>query len=203
MTATGTDATNRLEEALGRVPRSVEPARDLWPAIEARIDARVASRPNGPRRYAWQAAAAVLLVVASSILTASLVRRDLSRVALVEDHATHGLVAPVPSRPAAFRPGYALDPGYMAAREQLSDLLASRLGALPASARQKLEANLAEIRRASAEINAALALQPGDPLLEELLLNTYQDELAVLASASQLTAMNGAQVPPDEKGMQL
>ena len=32
-----------------------------------------------------------------------------------------------------------------------------------------------------------LAEQPGDPLLEELLLKTYQDELAVLSNISQLT----------------
>jgi len=91
----------------------------------------------------------------------------------------------------------------VAARQQLSGMLESRIDALPASAWKKLEANLAEIRRATAEINAALALQPGDPLLEELLLNTYQDELALLASASQLTGVNGVQVPQDGKGMQL
>ena len=30
--------------------------------------------------------------------------------------------------------------------------------------------------------------QPGDPLLEELLLKTYQDELAMLSNISQLTS---------------
>jgi hypothetical protein len=43
------------------------------------------------------------------------------------------------------------------------------------------------MRRAADEINAALAEQPGDPLLEELLLKTYQDELAMLSNISQLT----------------
>ena len=70
--------------------------------------------------------------------------------------------------------------------------LSARIDRLPPEARRQLERNLAEIRRASAEINAALELSPGDPLLEELLLNAYQDELAVLASVNQLAGGNGA-----------
>ena len=199
MTPSGTDATNRLDDALGRLPRNVEPVQDLWPAIEARLVARKVR----PGRWAWQVAAAVLLVVGSSLLTASLVRRDLAHVALVQDPTAQRPVSQVPAIPVARGPVYALDPGYVAARQQLSSMLESRMDALPASAWKKLEANLAEIRRATAEINAALALQPGDPLLEELLLNTYQDELAVLAGVSQLTGTNGARAPQDEKGMQL
>ena len=199
MTPNESDATRRLDQALDRLPRSVDPAHDLWPAIEARLEAREAR----PRRWALQAAAALLLVVSSSLLTASLVRRDFSRVARAQDPVALAPATQVPAIPAAYGPAYALDPEYVAARQQLSSMLESRIDAMPASARQKLEANLAEIRRASAEINAALALQPGDSLLEELLLNTYQDELAVLASVNQLTGTNGAAAPQDETGMQL
>jgi hypothetical protein len=46
-------------------------------------------------------------------------------------------------------------------------------------------------------------LSPGDPLLEELLLNAYQDELAVLASVQQLTAGNGSGTTIDATRMQL
>jgi hypothetical protein len=194
MTPRETDATSRLEQALGRLPRNVDPAHDLWPAIEARLEAREAR----PRRWPWQAAAAVLLVAGSSLLTASLVRRDLSRVVRMQAPA-----AQVATIPAAYGAAYALDPEYVAARQQLSSMLESRIDSMPASARQKLEANLAEIRRATAEISEALALQPGDPLLEELLLNTYQDELAVLASVNQLTGTNGAAAPQADKGMRL
>lgn len=194
MTHEERDATRRLDEALGRLPRGVDPAQDLWPAIEARLQARDDRRG---RRWAWQLAAGLLLVVGSSLLTANLVRRDEGRVA----RSTIAPAAATDIRPAAFGAAYAPDPGYVAARQQLADMLASRVDRLPASARQKLEANLAEIRRATAEINAALALQPGDPLLEELLLNAYQDELAVLASVSDLTGTNGATASTDAKGI--
>ena len=82
--------------------------------------------------------------------------------------------------------------------------LDQRIAALPASARAKLEFNLGEMRRAADEINAALAEQPGDPLLEELLLKTYQDELAVLANVNQLTAsLEAGPAATNEKRMQL
>jgi hypothetical protein len=75
---------------------------------------------------------------------------------------------------------------------------------MPPSARAKLEFNLGEMRRAADEINAALAAQPGDPLLEELLLKTYQDELAVLSNVNQLTdSLQRAPAPAGEKRMQL
>lgn len=197
MTPHESDATNRLDEALGRLPPSVDPAHDLWPAIEARLEARAATEAR-PRRWAWQVAAALLLVAGTSFLTANLVRRDLPRVG-----RGPAPVAQEAGIAVAYGPAYALDPGYVAARQQLSGMLEERIDGLPASARQKLEANLAEIRRATAEINAALALQPGDPLLEDLLLNTYQDELAVLASVGQLTGTSGAAAPRNEEGMQL
>ena len=90
--------------------------------------------------------------------------------------------------PAAFGPAGSLDPEYVAARRLLTRTLDRRIAALSPSARARLEFNLGEMRRAADEINAALAEQPGDPLLEELLLKTYQDELAVLSNVSQLTA---------------
>ena len=77
------------------------------------------------------------------------------------------------------------------------------MGSMPASARQKLLANLAEMRRAADEINTALARQPGDPLLEELLLNTYQDELGVLASVNQLTSTGATFVPARQEKIRL
>jgi hypothetical protein len=40
---------------------------------------------------------------------------------------------------------------------------------------------------------AAGARQPGDPLLQELLLSTYQQELGVLASVNQLTGTSAAE----------
>lgn len=189
----------RLTRALAALPRELPPERDLWPGIAAQLAPR-----SSERRWLPLAAAAVLLVAASSLITAHVVRQGATPVASVAPAAAPETPA-VPAAPAtsvqaaSFGPGYALDPEYAAARRQLAEMLARRIDRLPASARQKVENNLAELHRAADEINAALALQPGDALLEELLLNTYQDELAVLASVNQLAGMNGTVVPEDER----
>ena len=182
------EAAARLDARLGELPLEVAPGRDLWPDIAARIEEHAQPLAATTRRPAWlwQVAAAVVLVAGSSLLTASLLDRDV----LMQQSA----VQPVPASahtavalPAAFGPAGQLDPEYVAARGQLTQLLDQRIAALPTSARAKLEFNLGEMRRAADEINAALAEQPGDPLLEELLLKTYQDELAMLSNISQLT----------------
>jgi len=193
MTRTGSDP--RVEVLLHSVPREIEPGRDLWPAIESRLTPH--SRRRAPA-WALQVAAAVILVAASSLITAGLVRRDAATTARVAAPA-----ATSPVVPAAFGRGRALGVGYETARRQLAADLGQRLAGMPPSARLKLEANLAEMHRAAEEINAALARQPGDPLLEELLLNTYQDELGVLASVNQLTSIGVAVVPVRQEKMRL
>jgi len=175
----------RIDAALGSLAREVEPPRDLWPGIAARLEVR--TTPSR-RSWAWQAAAALVLVVVSSLVTANLVRRSPSPV------AHRPVPAPAPAAmPVAFGPSYSLNGEYAAARAQLAAELERRVATMPPSARQKLEANLAEMRRAADEINAALARQPGDPLLQELLLSTYQEELGVLASVNQLTGTSAAE----------
>jgi hypothetical protein len=186
------DLERRLDAMLESLEREVEPRRDLWPDIESRLEPRSRSRA---RAWAWQAVAAVVLVAVSSLVTATLVRRSGTPVA-----RAHAPAIEAPVVPATFASPYALNADYEAARRQLGADLEQRLATLPPSARHKLESNLAEMRRAAEEINAALARQPGDPLLEELLLNTYQDELGVLASVKQMTGASASVVPaPKEK----
>ena len=185
MTQAGTDP--RVDAMLQSLPRAVEPGRDLWTDIEARLAPRPARRRSA---WPWQVAAAVVLVAASSLITANLLRRDDTPAARVAMS-----VPAVPVVRAAFGQATGLGAGYEKARRELAADLELRMSAMPESARQKLAANLAEMRRAADEINAALARQPGDPLLEELLLNTYQDELGVIASVNQLTR-TGATVSP-------
>ena len=198
-----------LERRLAALPRQIEPGRDLWPAIEAALTARPdrteqterdAGQQPRSRRWVWQLAAAFALVALSSLLTAGLLTRYPLRATAPQSAAVmeDALLTNV-----AFGPSHVLDAEYAAAREELAVLLERRIDAMPPAALSKLEANLAELRRATREINQALELQPGDPLLEELLMNTYQAELGVLANASQLTSMNGALAPMDPARIRL
>jgi hypothetical protein len=188
------ESTGRLDAALAGLPKAIEPARDLWPAIEAGLE----SRTHRPRQnWGWMAAAGVLVAVGSSLITATLLRDGRPEPAQLA-----AAVEEAPVIPAAFGPGGRMGPGYLATRRVLLRELEARIDRLPPEAQKSLERNLAELHRASAEINAALALKPGDPLLEELLLNTYQDELAVLASVNQLAGGNGAGPVNDPTRMQ-
>ena len=205
MTEHERQADTRLEARLRELPRALEPGRDLWPAIASNLDAR---ESGSWRRPAWlaQAAAAVLLVAGSSLLTAKLLDQgapDGQKTTEVQPQpstgASAGEFAPMP---AAFGSSVRLDPEYAAARKQLTAMLQARLEQLPPSTRAKLETNLGEMQRAAEQIDAALAEQPGDPLLEELLLKTYQDELAVLANVNQLTEALAA-APAAEKRIEL
>ncbi|HVN43483.1 MAG TPA: hypothetical protein VMT50_11915 [Steroidobacteraceae bacterium] len=187
----------RLEVALKALPQATAPRRDLWPEIESRLAGPV--RESARWRRAWSIAAAVLLIAASSLVTAVLMSRGPRPAPAVA--VTRG--AELRGMPVAFGPGHTLSPAYQADRRQLSAVLQERLARMPPAARQRLEANLQELRRAANEINGALEQAPGDPLLQELLLDTYQDELAVLAAVNQLTSANSAGAPADIKGMPL
>jgi hypothetical protein len=196
------DPSTPLDSVLQALPREVAPPRDLWPDIAARIEAeRVEGRARAPMsgkstRPRWMmpllgAAAAIALVATSSLITAALLGSGRQSATMATTPPPPRAADPATDQkmvPAAFGPGYVLDHEYLAARGQLASTLQTRIAQMPPSTRQKLEANLAELHRATREINAALAQQPGDPLLEELLLSTYQDELAVLASVNLLTS---------------
>jgi hypothetical protein len=58
---------------------------------------------------------------------------------------------------------------------------------LSPEARANVEENLAVIRGAIVEINAALEQEPGNVLLQELLMKTYREELAVMQRVGGLT----------------
>lgn len=65
--------------------------------------------------------------------------------------------------------------------------LDSEMERLSPEARKEVEDNLAMIRGAIGQINKALADEPDNPLLQELLLQTYREELAMMQRVGGLT----------------
>lgn len=175
----GDAADGRLDKRLRLLRPELEPARDLWPAIEARLGSPARALPaRDGRRPAWPLFAMAASVAIVGVLAVRLIDRD----------------APMPSentQPAAlaapFGPGYVLGGDYQAARAGLVDGLERRLASLDPEARAAVLDNLETIRRAVAEINAALGDDPANVLLQNQLLATYQDELSVLANLQRVT----------------
>ncbi len=165
---------------------AIAPERDLWPEIEASIDADVATVPDAgpergaPRRYLAQAAAVLLLVGASSAITYKLTK-------------TEATVSPVvtgvelPARLASFGGEYPLGPDYGLAHVAVESQLNAMLAHLSPESRAGVEANLQVIRDAIAEINTALESEPDNALLQGLLVRAYREELAVMHKIGGLT----------------
>lgn len=184
-TTSGSSGDDALLRAVGGLPQSIEPARDLWPAIESRLDEPAGSR--GPRvqlTWTYAIAAAIGCMALGALVSYSLLRNDTQPAISTES------VAATSNQPAVLQASFgryaALGPEYERARADLVINLAERLHRLPPTARIKVERNLDEIQRAVQEINAALELSPDDPLLQELLMDTYQDELKLLAHVNQI-----------------
>ncbi len=63
--------------------------------------------------------------------------------------------------------------------------LEAQLKTLPLESQQKVAASLATIRASMKDIQAALGRDPANALLQELLVNSYQDEMRVLTAVHE------------------
>ena len=181
----------RIRELLAlaaSLPRAIEPPADLWPGIRSRIRAQsgdgavpTAAAPSRWGSYArnprWLAAAAVLLVVASSALTTLYLNPGRNGIAGGADSAT-----PI-GQPSAI-PVRRVSDDYDRLDGELSALLASQRGKLQPETIAKVERNLAIIDAAIAEIRAALAEDPGNEALRGLLKASYGQKSALVRQVS-------------------
>lgn len=188
-------AEDRLMMRARDLAREVQPDRDLWPQIETAIRAS-GDLPQAPalpsispwNRYLAQAAAVVLLVAGSSGLTYLAMDRDSDR----DSNGVPSLVQagdlPLDARSVSFANLYTLGPGFQDARRDLEGQLERELNRLSPVARAEVETNILTIRNAIDEINIALADEPDNTLLQELLLSSYREELALMRTVNGITS---------------
>ena len=88
---------------------------------------------------------------------------------------------------AAFGANYTLGPGYQDAHADLASKLDEELAKLSPEERDDVERTLAVIREAINDINVALAADPDNAYLQELLQKTYREELTVMRRVGGLT----------------
>jgi hypothetical protein len=180
----------RTVSSLRDLPQSIAPRRDLWPQIEAEIGAPRVGAPAGTasgrravltrfaRHRQWLAAAAMVSCVAIGVWIG---RTGLPGPA----PATSRSATPVPLSGAMLDAAYVSDPRYQREHAALMKSLQAQLATLPAPTRAKVTESLATIEHARQDLEQALGRDPSNALLQELLVNTYQDEMRVLTDVHE------------------
>lgn len=181
------DDNDELTALARRLPAGIAPGRDLWPGIEAAIAGGAAPRRSG--RHGWnrllaQAAAVVVLIGGSSSVTWYVATSTTDATSPAD--ATQPLTAQPVSTGFANR--YELGAEFVDARDSLASRLEEELDRLPPETRSDVRQNIVRIRAAIHEINLALAEEPDNALLQELLISMYREELTVMRRVEGLAS---------------
>jgi hypothetical protein len=189
------ESARRRVSSLAELPQSLEPGRDLWPQIEARLHeargegaadtARTAAAPRRGVPLRWLAAAAMVASVAVGVWIGRSMLPAAAPAAPTAQHDNVQGAAPWLNGPNALDASYVSDPRYERQRAALLRSLQARLAALPPLSREKVMASLAAIEKAKQDLEQALGKDPSNALLQELLVNTYQDEMRVLTDVPE------------------
>jgi hypothetical protein len=177
----------RKISSLRDLPRDIAPPRDLWQGIEAQIaaDKNAAVAPPAQRsartgRLRVLAAAAVIAALALGIWIGRTMLPGVPAPA-AGSMATNLSGA----EPGSFHAAYVMDSKYVRQRAELVKDLESRLAALPPDSRAKVVSSLQTINDSKRDLEAELGKDPSNALLQELLVNTYQDEMRVLTAVHE------------------
>jgi len=175
--------TTRKVKRLDELAQNVPPPRDLWPAIAQAIEAHeqekaavvTESQVPGKRRRTWwmpaAGMAAAMALVAIGVLIGQNFGGGTRYVAGTQQAGDPAVI------PAALR-----DANYRKQRDALLLEVNNRLQTMPEVERQKVAGSLATLRRSIGEIEAALGKDPANALLQELLVNSCQEEMRALTA---------------------
>jgi len=165
-----------LIAAARALPGEIEPPPSLWSDVRSRVV------PVHSRNRQWWllGAAALFLVALSSAVTTLLVRRP--PVIIVRQGATPAAIIARPL-PALVR---AVDADYAGAIRELDESLAEHRRQLDPTTVTKVEASLHVIDLAIEEARQALAADPSNLTLHDLLAASYERKVELLRRASAL-----------------
>jgi hypothetical protein len=178
--------------SLRDLPLDIAPPRDLWQGIEAQLAPRGARESGGvprdgvgsARRFGQQAR--MRIFAAAAVIAALAVGIWIGRAVLPlpgKPPAGTGMTAShngSSNEPSAWHAAYVMDSKYTRQRAVLVKDLEARIAGLPPESRAKVISSLRAIDDSKRALEAELGKDPSNALLQELLVNTYQDEMRVL-----------------------
>lgn len=175
----------RRIRSLRDLPQDIPPGRDLWPAIEAAIK-QLAPRASAATGAARMRRVPQVLALAATVAALAVgVWIGRSTLPVGPGATTDGVAARNGSQPAMMQTAFVNDPHYRRERAALVRSIESQLAALPPETQQKVAVSLRTIRKSMQDLEAALGRDPSNALLQELLVNTYQEEMRVLSAVKE------------------
>lgn len=169
-----------LQAEIAKLPRATEPPAEAWLNIRSALQ----REPQAPQRISavryWQqpvflAAAAVALIVGTTTVTLSLSRQP---AAVATDRP--------PSAAAPAIQFASQETRYIQTANQLESVIESEDSNLSPETIQKLKESLAVIDGAIAEARAALAADPGNAELMNMLSSSYDKKLDLLRRSAAM-----------------
>ena len=186
------ESLKRILTRAGELPKSIEPPPDAWSNIRSTISRdESAMRANNPvfpsgiwqRRYVL-AAAAVLVAVLSSAGTALYLKGNYSGARNSSAIANNSSTEATPATLAAFA---IEENNYLRTASTLQDVLDQQEAALAPETVAQLKASLRTIDEAILEARTALARDPANKLLVQMLSASYRQKVDLLRRTTELT----------------
>lgn len=191
-------ALRGLVNELRSMPEAIEPASDLWPAIDARLDeeeeydAPELASPEPPARF-WTAPVRPGLwqgLLAASVLLAAFALGYVIRPMLEPVPDAPAVSGPAPGTAAASReaPRVAAEISLLEVKQQLRASLDRHRESLSPETAQMVDRNLAVIERSIEEIRKALRDDPGNRELKNMLMAAHRREINLLRRVNEVAA---------------
>jgi anti-sigma factor RsiW len=178
-------ALRLLVREVGTVARAVPPARDLLPGIHAALEAgKVEPIDTWRTRSLWSlrlplAAAAILLVIATALVTRALDRTGTAVADLPQPNGSSVLVS---------REVSVLQGRYESAIAELQQVVQTQRAQLSPATIRVLEENMRIIDRAIRESQEALQADPTNEMVNEMLWSAYEKKLELLRRATTVVS---------------
>lgn len=178
------DVLRRVRElvgAAGALPRDIAPPPEVWASLRARLAREPAHRAGRWWHNGWLAAAAALvLVVGTAVVTSNTAPK--AKASKLPGQLSSADRSP----PNAV---FAVDRNYVATVDQLRETLEVERERLSPSAVRTVERSLSVIDSAIAEAREALASDPANRTLVDILSAHYERKVELLQRATELSSL--------------